>query len=113
MSVLSILSLLILVVSTSFLVLFDTANVGQTADPVLGDLTEAWAAELADLLRDINRLALGLFMWTLIDATCLTWINLRDVVLGTNGWHTREMHVRAGFVLGWFIAFAAVVVAAS
>ena len=51
----------------------------------------------------------GVWLWILLDSIWLRWFNIRDVLFGIYPWDDVDPVVRAAAVLGWFIAFAAVV----
>ena len=51
----------------------------------------------------------GVWLWILLDSIWLKWFSIREVLFGKNNWGEVDPVIRAAAVLGWFIAFAAVV----
>ena len=51
----------------------------------------------------------AVWLWLLLDSIWLRWLNIYDVLFGLGGWCDVDPVIRAAVVLGWFIAFAAVV----
>ena len=51
----------------------------------------------------------GVWLWILLDSIWLRWFNIHDVLFGRYKWGGVEPVIRAAAVLGWFLAFMAVV----
>ena len=51
----------------------------------------------------------AVWLWILLDSIWLRWFNIYDVLVGRRLWGDVDPVVRAAAVLGWFLAFMAVV----
>ena len=51
----------------------------------------------------------AVWLWILLDSIWLRWFNVREVLFGIYPWDDVDPVVRAAAVLGWFLAFMAVV----
>ena len=51
----------------------------------------------------------GVWLWILLDSIWLRWFNVREVLFGEDDWAKVDPVIRAAAVLGWFLAFMAVV----
>ena len=52
----------------------------------------------------------GIWLWLLLDSIWLRWLKIKDVIFATEGkWERVHPNVRAAVVLGYFLAFMAVI----
>ena len=90
----------------------DLANIGELADPVLGDVRSYWARVIhEDVLGPANQVAAAVFLFSLLDRVWLPWLSIRDAALRQGQFADVSQNVRAAIVLGYFLAWSAVMLA--